>query len=139
MFNLFSRNKTVKRDQESQKRLEDFRRHEKAGLDGMLPLIESIKSYDKDLGRRKPKEFWIDGRQVRIFLGKKTHDTNYDVYEEIIWVHYEVASEDFHISHFRGQRGRDKEKETLTLEDHASAFAHLKDSCDSYFAQHVGD
>ena len=139
MFNLFSRRKKVERDPESRKRLEDFKRQEQAGIDGMASLVESLEAYEKELGRRKPKEFWVDGQQVRIFLGRKSHDTNYDVYEEIIWIHFDVASGIFHLSHFRGQRGRDKEKQTLIRDDHASTFEYLKKSCESYFAEQVKD
>lgn len=136
MFKLFSKKK-VKRDVESQKRLEIFLQNEQEEIQRLKPIVENLETYDKELGRRLPKEFWVDGRQIRVFLGSRRHDTNYDLREEILWINYDLSTEKYQISHFSGQRGGNKEKNSRTIASPEEVFNFVKTACENYFSKHT--
>ncbi len=135
MFRLFSNKKEATDASDAQKLA--FRDRFQRSVEMIAPLSEKAAAYSKELGRRKPKEFWIESSEIRVFLGTRRNDTNYDVYEEVIWVHYDVDNSIFSVSVFRGMRGDDKMKETKEIETADEVFDFIKNMCETYFEKHT--
>jgi hypothetical protein len=102
----------------------------------MTPVREAAQAYNQSLSRRLPKEIWIDKKELRVQLGIRRHDQKYDVYEEVVWINYDLGRAEYKLSYFKGMKGEDKDMQILYFATAGDVIARMKEICESYFAAH---
>ncbi len=102
-------------------------------IEAMKSLADELLSYGKTLSRRTPKEFWIEGKVIRIFLGVRRHTDKFGLKEEVLWISFDPEAEKYRISIFRGKHGMEKEMESKECSDLEPTFVFIKESCEVFF------
>ena len=102
-------------------------------IEAMKSLADKLLSYGKTLSRRAPKEFWIESRAIRIFLGVRRHTNKFGLKEEILWVSFDPDTEKYRMSVFRGNHGDKKKMESKEFSTLESTFVFIKKYCETFF------
>tara|TARA_B100000315_G_C14540101_1_gene570466 strand:- start:943 stop:1371 length:429 start_codon:yes stop_codon:yes gene_type:complete len=102
-------------------------------IEAIKNLADKLLSYSKTLSRRAPKEFWIESRVIRIFLGIRRHTDKFGLKEEVLWISFDSDTEKYRMSIFSGEHGLEKgmaRKEFSALEP---TFVFIKERCETFF------
>ena len=102
-------------------------------IEAMKSLADKLLSYGKTLSRRAPKEFWIESKSIRIFLGIRRHTDKFGLKEEVLWISFDPEAEKYRISIFRGKHGMEKEMESKECSDLEPTFVFIKECCETFF------
>ena len=129
-FSFFRRSKSEKPSSADHLADDDSEARE---IEAMKSLADKLTSYGQTLSRRMPKEFWIESKSIRIFLGIRRHTDKLGLKEEIIWISFDPGSEKYRMSIFRGEHGMEKEMESKEFSVLESTFAFIKESCEVFF------